>query len=521
MSRVPIVGFLFLGPVLLALLFLPGPAVSERLPVGPAAPTPSAILCPPLAPPSEPIVHVSTEADLRDRAYNATPGTTILLAPGLYQMQGFVHVAVDGLALRGETGDRDDVILDFGGMETGYFGILLDADDVTIADLTIRNARDHGVSIQGRDRPVLYNLHIQDIGDQLVKVNPEGDGSEDGLLACSRLEYTVAAPDEYTNGISAHLAHRWIVRDNTWLRIRTPGNTPIPAILFWSGSTDTVVERNLLVDCAQGIAFGNASHGPGDHFGGIVRNNMIYASLPHDVVVEMVHAEGWLVAHNTALLLDPAPGLTWGLEARFADSQGTFAYNLANMAILADRDGAQGTLVGNVTTAGASWFVDPAAADLHLLPTATGALDQAAPLPEVTNDFDGDARPIGPAPDVGADEYGEPPPASVDDLHITQAMTATGVLTATLAWSPPVAADTIALRYRDALIDETTWPAAVPVSDTLPGGTAAFTAMVPFSGNPVYFALKSYSAGGGWSALSNNAFWPRWPLFLPIVIGGE
>jgi hypothetical protein len=298
-------------------------------------------------------------------------------------MQSYVHIVNNGIALRGATGNRGDVVLDFGGMVSGHFGILVDGDDVTIANLTIRNAHDHGVSIQGRDRPLLYNLHILDIRDQLVKVNPAGNGSEDGVLACSRLEYTTSAPDSYTNGISAHNAHRWVVRDNEWYRIRTSDDTPAPTILFWSGSTDTVVERNLLVDCYQGIAFGNASHTGIDHTGGVVRNNVIYASEPHDVVVEMVHAQDWLVAHNTALLLNPAPGLTWGMEARYPDSQGTFAYNLTNMSIWRNRDGANGAVVGNVTTANTSWFVDAASADLHLLGTATGAIDQALALAEV------------------------------------------------------------------------------------------------------------------------------------------
>ena len=251
-------------------------------------------LCPPLPAPTGVTVNVSTEAALRNWAYNAAAGTTILIQPGVYHMEGYVHIVNSGITLRGATSNRDAVVLDFGGMVGGYFGILVDGDDVTIADLTIRNANDHGVSIQGADRPVLYNLHILDIGDQLVKVNPGGDGSEDGLLACSRLEYTTSAPDNYTNGISAHNAHRWVVRDNLWQRIRTPSNDPVPTILFWSGSSDTIVERNLLVDCYQGIAFGNASHEAGDHSGGVVRNNFIYASMPHDVVIEMVHASGWL-----------------------------------------------------------------------------------------------------------------------------------------------------------------------------------------------------------------------------------
>jgi len=386
--------------ILAGIIGSPGkPATALPLPA-----RPSSALCPALPPATGSTLTVTTEADLRDQAYNAPPGTTIIVAAGTYQMQSFVQI-INSLTLRGATGNYEDVILDFGGMDGGYFGILVEADDVTIADLTIRQANDHGVAINGADRPTLYNLHILDIGDQLVKVNPVGDGSEDGLLACSRLEYTTTAPDEYTNGISAHNAHRWTVRDNEWYRIRTPGNTPVPTILFWSGSTDTVVERNLLVDCYQGIAFGNASHEAGDHHGGVVRNNFIYAAQPHDVVIEMVHADGWLVAHNTALLLNPAPGLTWGMEARFADSAGAFIYNLTNLDILPDRDGARAVITGNLTTAAGSWFVDAANGNLHLRPTAVEAIDQAAGLSGVTDDYDGDSRPIGAVPDVGGDEY--------------------------------------------------------------------------------------------------------------------
>lgn len=120
----------------------------------------AASLCPPLEAPTGPTVTLSSESALRDRAYNAAAGTTIMVSAGTYNMNGYIHVVNDGIAIRGATGNRGDVILDFGGMESGHFGILVEADDVTIANLTIRNAHDHGVSIQGRDRPTLYNLHI-------------------------------------------------------------------------------------------------------------------------------------------------------------------------------------------------------------------------------------------------------------------------------------------------------------------------------------------------------------------------
>jgi len=428
--------------------FQPGAEAETGRSAASSIPTPAArsvgpgsdSLCPALTPPSGPTVTVSSEAELRNQASSAAAGTTILVTAGTYNLQNFIHVAHAGITIRGATGDRDDVVLDGGGMLSGSHThvILIEADDVTVADLTIRNADQHGISVNGSDRPLLYNLHIFDTGYQLVKVNPVGDGSEDGVLACSRLAYTTASPAEYTNGISAHNAHRWTVRDNEWVRIRTPGNTPAPTILFWSGSTDTVVERNMLIDCYQGIAFGNSSHGPGDHSGGVVRNNMIYASMLHDSVVEMVHASGWLVVNNTALLLNP-DGVTWGMEARFADTAGTFADNLLNMAII-NRDGAGATLVGNVTTAESSWFAYAASADLHLAPSASGAIDRGTTRAEVPDDYDGDSRPIGAASDVGADEAGLPGPPLPPVAYLPVVMTGGSAASAAPAASAALAA---------------------------------------------------------------------------------
>ena len=361
--------------------------------------------CAPFPPPAGPTVVVASESDLRDQANLAEPGTSILIEPGVYDLQDTIRIVNEGITLRSSSGIREDVILDGGGMLSGLTEVIsIEADEVTIADLSIRNGGEHGISVQGSDRPTLYNLHILDTGYQLVKVNPIGDGSEDGTLACSRLEYTVSSPEEYTNGISAHNAQRWIIRDNQWYRIRTPGNTPAPTILFWSGSSDTIVERNLLVDCYQGIAFGNSSGEVGDHIGGIVRNNFIYASLPHDSVIEMVHATGWLVAHNTILLLNPN-SLDWGLEARFDDTTGTFANNLSNMRIWYDRDGATATIEGNMEDLLMDWLRDPTAADLHLIDGTVPPVDAGVQLSEVSSDFDGNPRPIGDAPDVGADEF--------------------------------------------------------------------------------------------------------------------
>lgn len=376
--------------------------------------------CTPLAPPTGTIETVSTELAIRDKALNAPSGTTIMISPGVYHMSNYLHITHNHITLRGTTGNREEVILDFGGMTSGHFGVLVDGNDVTLADLTIRNTTDHGVSISGADNPKLYNLHIKDSNDQLVKVNPIGDGSDNGELACSLLEYSTSAPNDYTNGISAHNAHDWTIRDNTWRRIRTNDkNVPVQTILFWSGSTNTVVERNLLIDCSRGIAFGDSSHGAGDHVGGIIRNNIIYSRLPHDTAIEMVHATGWQVAHNTVMLMNPLPGLTWGIEARYTDTVGIFYNNITNMNIWADRNGALATAASadNITNGELDWFVNPADFDFRLYAGDLPPVNQGSPANPVTTDYHGEIRDS--FPDIGADEW-FPQPQLKDVILILQ-----------------------------------------------------------------------------------------------------
>jgi hypothetical protein len=211
------------------------------------------------------------------------------------------------------------------------------------------------------------------------------------------------------------------------------------------------------------------------------------------------------------------------MEARYSESQGTFAYNLTNMSILPDRDGASASMIDNVTNAQSSWFVDPASYDLHLVATATDAIDQATMLANVPDDFDGDTRPIGISSDIGADEYGVPPPPAVTTLRVTQGVTSTGVLTATLSWIAPTDGLTYTMRYSNVLITEANWNGAinvtVPFTAATAGSTEWLTPTVPYlDGDTAYFALKSQNAGGDWANLSNNAFWPYIDIYLPLIL---
>jgi len=64
-------------------------------------------------------------------------------------------------------------------------------------------------------------------------------------------------------------------------------------------------------------------------------------------------------------------------------------------------------------------FVNPATADLHLLASATNAIDKAGTLGSVTNDFDGDLRPKGANSDIGADEFTTNAPPRITDFRLS------------------------------------------------------------------------------------------------------
>ena len=108
--------------------------------------------------------------------------------------------------------------------------------------------------------------------------------------------------------------------------------------------------------------------------------------------------------------------------------------------------------------------------------------------------------------------------APVDDLRVTQAVTGSGQLTATLRWTPPANAMTTTVRYSATLITAGNWTSATVVTDTLPGSTGVLTAGVPFPGGIAYFALKFQTACGVLSSLSNIAYGPSRDVHLPVIL---
>jgi hypothetical protein len=511
--------------------------------------------CPPLPPPSGNTIGVSSEQELWNAVNNASPGDTILIADGTYNLAAhgyFLWIDTPGVNLRSASGNREAVILDenYLGSET----VTVAASNVTIADLTIQRTRTHPIHVVSTDggdtlNTLIYNVHLIDPGQQAIKINPHGDKvyfPDNGEIACSHIELTDAGRPRiwefnrscYTGGVDAHWAWGWSIHDNHIEGFWCDQGLSEHAIHLWTGSRETLVERNTLVDNARGVGFGLLQSGSGrtysddpcpgvigyvDHYGGLIRNNFIQASRSElfasqagfDCGICLAQACDAKVLHNSVVSTSaPFSSIEW----RFANTSAEVTNNLLSHN-LRERDGATATLAGNLENAPQTLFMDAAGGDLHLVDGAGAAIDQGAQVTAglCEEDIDGDPRPLGAARDIGADEYGTPLPEPVSDLQVDSAISSQDTITATLTWTAPVSAVLIELRYSDHPITDNDWDDRPLITGDLPGSSQSHTAALGYAGGTVYFALKWQAASELWSPVSNNAFWPLRKVRLPLI----
>ncbi len=400
----------------------------------------SSATCSPLAAPTGPVSCVGPEraAELYRIVAAASAGTTIVLADGTYKMTGdestrALSFRAPGVTLRSASADSERVILD--GEYLTEEMLRIGASDITISDLTLQHALHHAIHVappaaHSIQNITLHRIRVVDSGNRLIKVDrtpgPPDAYVDSGRLTCSTLELTASGRAQVqpgtvecdTGGLNASHVRDWTVTDSTFRGIYCPSSGVAQhAIHFWSGSRDSLIERNVIVDCARGIGLGGevAEAGrvydddpypgilPIGHFGGIVRNNFIVASAPQfDTGIELAQARGAKILHNS--IFHPESAFS-SLDYRFANTLVEAKNNI--LVRSTSRDQGQAELASNLDGATFDLFVDAARADLHLVAGAASAIDQAAVLPDAGNDIDGAPRGPGP-PDIGADELGAP-----------------------------------------------------------------------------------------------------------------
>jgi len=389
--------------------------------------------CSPLPAPTGTVVNVTAAqaGTLHTLTLNAAAGTTFVLAPGTYAIAGSLRLEKPGMTLRSSTDRAADVVID-----AAYAvaeAIVIRGSSSTVAHVTVTHAVDHAIHVSPASEGVditgllLYGVALTDNGEQFLKVNPLGTAAgyiDSGHVECSSFLLTDAGRPHieratggcYTGGIDVHAARDFVVRNNRFEGIYCAGEGLAEhAIHFWKRSRGTLVENNVIVNCARGIGFGmgdtdtgtrvyaDAPYG-GDlgHIDGVIRNNVIYADIDYfDTGIEIIQARQPLIVHNTVVSWTGA-GFFSSIDYRFGRTQAVIQNNLVRR--ITKRDGASGTANYNLENTPQSYLVAPAAGDFHLTSSASDAIDRGMDVEAAGLDLDGEPHTHG-EPDLGADEH--------------------------------------------------------------------------------------------------------------------
>lgn len=264
----------------------------------------------------------------------------ILLEQGTYRIDQPIVLRRPQVQIIGA--DRDEVTLDGGGMKEGSSHIfLIEASDVTIENLTLGWVRNHGIQVRGENgisNTTIRNIKFVDTYEQMLKVSTNKKNpakfSSNGLVEDCLFTYSADfGPQWYIGGIDAHNAHDWVVRNNYFENIRSPERRIAEhAIHFWSGSVNTLVENNTIVNSDRGIGFGLGRSG---HLGGVIQGNQV--KTVRDVGIGLESASGVQVLNNT-VTTENYPN---SIEYRFPDSRNILIKGNRTSGAIVSRDGGQ------------------------------------------------------------------------------------------------------------------------------------------------------------------------------------
>jgi hypothetical protein len=206
---------------------------------------------------------------------------------------------------------------------------------------------------------------------------------------------------DYISAIDMMALEDWTFSDNFFRNIKGRNGGARAAIFIWVRSKRVTVERNMIVNCDRGIAFGNpgqsTANAPGERppyvADGIIRNNFI--SGGPDGGLELWYAQGIKVLHNSIW----RPEQNWNRGIRVGTgTRAEIINNLVHGKI--QFEGGEADAHHNLSGNFVEYFVEPTRGNLALTPQSARAIDQAISLPDVSQDIRSLPRP--PKPDIGA-----------------------------------------------------------------------------------------------------------------------
>jgi hypothetical protein len=350
------------------------------------------------------------------------PGGSILLGDGEYKLPRVIVLkGKKGLSMRSASGDPGKVTVRGKGWDSNAKGDdlihIAQCDGVTIADLTFADCRSYGIKVEAENAPKnvhIYNCRFRDIGVRAIKGSAGQDANVRAVKGSVRycvFENTKVPPadwlygGDYISAIDMMALEDWTFSDNVFRNIKGRNGGGRAAIFIWVRSQRVTVERNLIVDCDRGIAFGNPGQSTANrkeealtHIAdGIIRNNFIAGGA--DCGIELWHATKIKVYNNS--IWRPERNWSRGIRVGTGTADTEIVNNLVHGEIRLDGGNAQ--LRNNLTRRLDGYFVDPASGNLALTSAATDAIDKGFSLPDLREDIHGHSREA--STDLGAWEY--------------------------------------------------------------------------------------------------------------------
>ena len=361
---------------------------------------------PPLPQPTTGIVRVSSTEELFAAAGKATPGTTILVADGDYPIdRPIVLRSRKDLTIRGASGNPAKVTLRGAGWEAERGDILHigNCEKITVADLTFADARSYGIKVEAENNPRdvhIYNCRFRNMGVRAIKGSAGQDPTVravNGSVRFCHFENSKVPPAEwifggdYISAIDMMALENWTFSDNYFRNIKGRSGGARAAIFIWVRSTNIVVERNVILNCDRGIAFGNPGQSTANIEGqpltyvadSIIRNNCIVGGP--DTGMGLWHVDAIKILHNT--IWRPERNWSRGIRVGKGTRRALIANNLVHGGIT--QEGGEADRRDNVLGRLEGYFADILSGDGALTATAKQALKsmRAERLPEVPSDI--------------------------------------------------------------------------------------------------------------------------------------
>ncbi|OGJ87599.1 MAG: hypothetical protein A2268_04125 [Candidatus Raymondbacteria bacterium RifOxyA12_full_50_37] len=376
-------------------------------------------------------VNVSTNLQFHMALIALTPGQTILLADGAYDMANYEPLTLNdsNVCIRGASNDPTKVIITGHGFSNNYNVdeelFVLNTSHVTFAYITISESRCHGVKFQSgnNDRTIFHCVRFINIGERKIK----GPSSTNALACTVRYchfedlelpatDRCVGTPCEgfdeggnYIAGMDIRNGDSWVMENNCFVNIRGATGQGRGGIFLWNSTVNMIAQANTFINCDKSICFGNPSGVSTSVDGGYIRNNMIYPGIA--MGIEMYDCNNIKVFNNTTFSsLNTSSGALFYTRSQNCQIKNNIFYGGLNLTGNSPDTAKNITVTRSNKAVIGRWFQgDVSAGNLHLVSDTSSAINNGVNLSDVTLDWDGLARDS--QNDIGADEYSNNPVA--------------------------------------------------------------------------------------------------------------